>query len=258
MAGGVPVAVVRHNRIRPLGTLAAYVVVLVDDGNAPRFGQSGHAVECEVAPGAHGVRGQDDQCGAVAVRAFPELVQREGREVQCVLVDRRQILCVQERTIYAFRRRWLPPVEQRGVAGGAPAQQRHPGDQFGIRVVRERSAHLGVQPVRKERHAGQAVRGVRMPGWDGQSGLLGIGIGRSQRDDPVRASCRGNSGESVRVQSLAQPLQNWRIVHEVVVHEHEDQQRGAQIPREFVVVRQLVDLAGAGDPERRGRDVQMA
>ena len=33
---------------------------------------------------------------------------------------------------------------------------------------------------------------------------------------------------------------------------------GRRIPREFVVVRQLVDLAGAGDPERRGRDVQMA
>ena len=30
------------------------------------------------------------------------------------------------------------------------------------------------------------------------------------------------------------------------------------MPRKFVVVRQLVDLSGAGEPERRGRDVQMA
>ena len=30
------------------------------------------------------------------------------------------------------------------------------------------------------------------------------------------------------------------------------------MPGEFVVVRQLVDLAGAGNAERRGRDVQMA
>ena len=53
------------------------------------------------------------------------------------------------------------------------------------------------------------------------------------------------------------PFKDWRIVHEVVVHEDEDQQGGPQIAGEFVVVRQLADLAGAGHPERRGRNVQM-
>ena len=63
--------------------------------------------------------------------------------------------------------------------------------------------------------------------------------------------------ESVRVHSLAQAFQDWRVVHEVVVHEDEHQQGGPEMPGEFVVVRQLADLAGAGHPERRGRDVQM-
>ena len=164
VAGGVPVAVVLPYRIPRVGPLAAYVVVLVDDGNAPRFGQSGQTVESEVAPGAHVVYGQDDQRGTVAIGAFPELVQREAREVQGVLVDGRQILSVQERVIHALPRRWPPPVEQRGVARGTPAQQRHLGDQFGIGVVRERSAPLGIQPVREGRHAGRVVRGARVPG----------------------------------------------------------------------------------------------
>ena len=102
VAGGVPVAVVLPSRIPRLGALAGYVVVLVDDGNASRFGQSGQAVESEVAPGAHVVRGQDDQRCAVAIRAFPELGQREVGVVERVLIDRRQILCVQERIIHAF------------------------------------------------------------------------------------------------------------------------------------------------------------
>ena len=83
-------------------------------------------------------------------------------------------------------------------------------------------------------------------------------MGRSQRDGPVRASRRGNLGESVRVHSLAQTVQDWRIFQEVVVDEDEHQQGGPESPCEFVVVRQLVDLTGAEDPERRGRDVQMA
>ena len=83
-------------------------------------------------------------------------------------------------------------------------------------------------------------------------------MGRSQRDGPVRASRCGNRGESVRVHASVQTVQNWRIFHEVVVDEDEHQQGGLESPCEFVVVRQLVDLAGALDPERRGRDVQMA
>ena len=118
MAGGVPMAVVRPPRIPPLGALAEYVVVLVDDGNASRLGKSGHAVESKIALGAHVMYGQNDQRGAVAVRAFPELVQREGREVQCVFVDGWQILCGYEKRITdALPRRWLPPIEQRGVGG---------------------------------------------------------------------------------------------------------------------------------------------
>ena len=100
-------------------------------------------------------------------------------------------------------------------------------------------------------------RGTR-PSRSGQSGLRGRGMGRSQRDGPVRASRRGNLGESVRVHAPAQTVQNGRIVHEVVVDEDEHQQGGPESPCEFIVVRQLVDLAGAPDPERRGRDVQMA
>ena len=81
--------------------------------------------------------------------------------------------------------------------------------------------------------------------------------GRSVRV-PVRASRRGNLGESVRIHSPLQPVQDGRIVHEVVVDEDEHQQGGPESPCELVVVRQLVDLAGVHDPERRGRDVQMA
>ena len=66
-----------------------------------------------------------------------------------------------------------------------------------------------------------------------------------------------NLGESVRVHSPVQSFQDGRIVHEVVIHEDEHYQSWSQMPCEFVVVCQLVDLAGAGDPKRRGRNVQM-
>ena len=53
VTGGVPVGVVLPSRIPPgFGALADDVVVVVNDGNASWFGQSGQAVESEVAPGA--------------------------------------------------------------------------------------------------------------------------------------------------------------------------------------------------------------
>ena len=191
-----------------------------------------------------------------------KLIQREGREVQRVLVDGRQVLLCgrEERFIDAASRRWLPPIEQRRVAGGAPAQQLHPGEQFGIGRGPENNLRLAFQPPREERHADQPVRGAlvrgvaprrRQPGRSGRPGM-----GRPQRDGPIRAPRRGNMPKSVRIHSHVQPTQDWRVVHEVVGDEDEHHQGGAEMPRELVVVRQLVDLAGGMEAERRRRDVQ--
>ena len=63
----------------------------------------------------------------------------------------------------------------------------------------------------------------------------------------------------VRVHLLAQGerVQQRGIVREVVVDEHEHHEPRAQAPRVLVVVRQLVDLPGASEPERRGGHLQV-
>ena len=97
VAGGVPVAVVCPLRVAQLGALTADVVPLVDDGNAPlrgHFTHSGKGVVPEAAPSEWR---QDDQRRAVALRAFLELVQRESREGEGLLVQRQALPLLKQR-----------------------------------------------------------------------------------------------------------------------------------------------------------------
>ena len=94
------------------------VVILINDGNAPRRGQGIHPIISSVPCGSHCVCRQDNQRDAVAICARFELIQGEARHVQSVSEDERQIFFDQRRSPPLFKT--LANIEPTG-----PGEDRH-------------------------------------------------------------------------------------------------------------------------------------
>lgn len=86
---------------------------------------------------------------------------------------------------------------------------------------------------------------------------LVIRIGRPQREDAVLLPCRSQERRVVWVDARSQGGQDGRIISEVVANEDEHHQPRVDVPREFVVICNLIDLAGIFAPEGRGGNIQV-
>ena len=256
----VPVEIVAPLRIGERGALAQDVSGMVDDGDVQRRGHGAHALEDAGSVCLHVMRGQDDQPGAVAVGALLELLQSENRIVQGVLKDGRQVFSG-EHASYSMH---MLPLDGRRpsfeicAVSRVSAGQFQPGDGLhripGCALPREK---FDVQPFREP---GDLARGADDPGISldfRQIRPRRIGVGRrtdggrrAQFHRPVGEPCRVELPRRARrIASVVKRLKNGGVFVEVVGSEDQRHQLGAQTTGIFVVERQLLDLAGAADPE---------
>ena len=91
MARGVPASVAVEPRVPDVAPGAKYVVVVIEHRNAALPGHGAQQVEHAAARGLHLPGRQNDEGGAIAVRALLEQVEPEGREIEQVFLDARRV-----------------------------------------------------------------------------------------------------------------------------------------------------------------------
>ena len=239
------------------------VVELIDDGNPALRRHGRQRLERPVVPKPHLVSRQNNEGGAVAVRALLELVERKGGEAEHVFPDARRMAPQKPRA--AGRAGILatePPLPRPGDSVEYPGVVRPPvqaGYPFLLPPIEVAGGQRRGGSAQEARP--YAVQGKRRGLHDQVTDARGDRRRRAQGHGPVLGPDRRNLRQQVRVHPRLPPIpperaRQRRIQTESARAENQHQKIGLQGPCIDVVIGQLTDLPGSRHAPGRGRNVE--